>query len=343
MEKRERLLLRTVLSRHITWNGLPCSTVLFEMISVLIFTKNEELDLPGCLESVSWSDDVHVFDSFSSDETVGIATRSGAHVQQRIFDNYAAQKNAGLKSGRFRHEWVVLLDADERIPKPLAQEMMRFAVETSPTISAARLRRRDFFMGTWLKHAQISPFYIRLVRPEKVHYEREVNEVLKVEGHVSELREPFDHFPFSKGVGHWIEKHNTYSTMEARITFDSRQSGQRFSFWKAAFAKDFHERRYHQKGISLRLPCRPFIKFGYMFLVRRAFLDGKAGLAYAILQSFYEYWIILKTGELESAFLKHRQVPARDRREAPPGKARSGAVSLSTPAAESKLEADPLG
>lgn len=306
--------------------------MLFEMISVLIFTKNEELDLPGCLESVSWSDDVHVFDSFSSDETVGIATRSGARVQLRKFDNYAAQKNAGLKSGKFRHDWVVLLDADERIPKPLAQEMMRFAAETSPAISAARLRRRDFFMGTWLKHAQISPFYIRLVRPEKVHYEREVNEVLKVEGEVSELREPFDHFPFSKGIGHWIEKHNTYSTMEARIASDSRHSGARFSLKQALFATDFHERRYHQKGLSLRVPFRPLFKFGYMMLARRAFLDGRAGIAYAVLQSFYEYLIVLKTRELEAAFAgKRRAAAVKDGTDAEPTAAKQTTGFVSTP------------
>lgn len=299
------------------------------MISVLIFTKNEELDLPGCLESVSWSDDVHVFDSFSSDETVGIAVRSRANVRQREFDNYAAQKNAGLKSGKFRHDWVLLLDADERVPGPLTQEMFRFAAEKSPGISAARLRRRDFFMGTWLKHAQISPFYIRLVRPERVHYEREVNEVLKVEGNISELLEPFDHFPFSKGIGHWMEKHNNYSTMEAKIALDLQRSGVRFSLRQALFAADFHERRFHQKGLSLKVPFRPLFKFGFMMLARRAFLDGRAGIAYAVLQSFYEYLIVLKTREFETAFAAKGRASAGSALE--PGVAEQATGSISTP------------
>jgi hypothetical protein len=155
-------------------------------------------------------------------------------------------------------------------------------------------------MGTWLKHAQISPFYIRLVRPEKVRYEREVNEVLKVEGEIADLREPFDHFPFSKGIAHWIDKHNTYSTMEAKIAVESLRPGANFSLTRAFFAKDFHERRFHQKGLFLRLPFRPLIKFVYMMLVRGAFLDGRAGFAYTVLQSFYEYAIVLKSRELQS-------------------------------------------
>lgn len=270
------------------------------LISVVIFTKNEQRDLPGCLQSVSWSDDVHVFDSFSSDQTVAIATRSGAKVQQRKFDNFAAQKNAALRELRFRHDWVLLLDADERIPASLVDEMKEFIATAPAVVSAARLRRRDFFMGTWLKHAQISPFYIRLVRPEKAAYERAVNEVMKIDGEIRDLNQPFDHFPFSKGIAHWVDKHNTYSTMEARLTADSQSETNHYSWARATFAKDFNERRYHQKGLSLKFPFRPLMKFGYMMLIRRAFLDGRAGITYAFLQSFYEYLIVLKIRELSA-------------------------------------------
>src|SRR5262245_25106742 len=156
------------ISQGMTANGKARDS---SLISVVIFTKNEERDLPGCLASVSWSDDVHVFDSFSTDQTVRIASRSGAKIQQRKFDNFASQKNAALRELHFRYVWVLLLDADERVPAPLVDEMKQFIAAAPPVVSAARLRRRDFFMGTWLKHAQISPFYIRLVRPEQAGYE----------------------------------------------------------------------------------------------------------------------------------------------------------------------------
>jgi glycosyltransferase involved in cell wall biosynthesis len=271
------------------------------LISIVVFTKNEERDLPGCLESLAWSDDIHVFDSFSTDETVKIAGRFGAKVQQRKFDNFASQKNAALHGLNFTYPWVLLMDADERVPAPLAAEMKQFVATAPSVLSAARLRRRDFFIGTWLKHAQISPFYIRLVRPEKARYEREVNEVMKIDGEVRDLNEPFDHFPFSKGIAHWVEKHNTYSTMEARLAAASQGQGGNHSLGQAMFARDFNQRRYHQKGLFSKLPFRPLLKFAYMLVIRRAFLDGRAGLTYAFLQSFYEYLIVLKTRELSAS------------------------------------------
>jgi glycosyltransferase involved in cell wall biosynthesis len=268
------------------------------MISVLILTKNEEQDLPGCLESVAWSDDIHVFDSHSSDRTIAIAQKGGARVTQRRFDGYASQRNAALNSLPFRHKWVLILDADERIPESTAGEMQIFAA-SDPAQAAARLRRRDMFMGTWLRHAQMSPYYVRLVQPRRVRYEREVNEVLKVDGEIADLREPFDHFPFSKGIRHWLEKHNAYSSMEAKLALASRRGQIPFSISRALFARDFNERRFHQKELFYRMPLRPLIKWCYIVLARRAFLDGRAGLTYAMLQAIYEYMIVLKTRELE--------------------------------------------
>jgi glycosyltransferase involved in cell wall biosynthesis len=270
------------------------------MISVLILTKNEEQDLPGCLDSVAWSDDVHVFDSYSTDRTVAIAETFGARVTQRVFDGYASQRNAALGKLPFKHPWVLILDADERLPDPTVRELRKFAAANTGQ-AAARLRRRDIFMGTWLRHAQISPYYVRLVRPHRVRYEREVNEVLKVDGQIADLLEPFDHFPFSKGIRHWIEKHNVYSTMEARIALASRRGQTPFSISRAFFAPDFNERRFHQKELFYRLPMRPVVKWCYIVLARRAFLDGKAGMTYATLQSIYEYMIVLKTRELENS------------------------------------------
>jgi len=269
-------------------------------ISVLILTKNEEPDLPACLDSVAFSDDIHVFDSFSSDKTVEIARSRGAHVVQRHFDNYASQRNAALHNLQFKYDWVVILDADERIPEPLEREIQSFISYARLEVSACRIRRRDFFMDTWLKHTSISQYLIRLFRPEKVWYERGVNEVLKVNGKIHDFQNSFDHFPFSKGISHWIEKHNIYSTMEARLIAKNRGNKHPFSLRKAFLSGDFNERRYHQKELFYRLPFRPFVKWCYIVFVRRAFLDGKAGIAYAILQSFYEYMIVLKTRELEA-------------------------------------------
>src|SRR5215469_755028 len=126
-----------------------------QQISVLILTKNEERDLPECLASVSWSDDIHVFDSYSTDATVTIAQQARAQVHQRHFDDYATHRNAALTTIPFKHPWVFLLDADERPTPELSREMQQIALAAPDDISAFRLRRRDFLFGTWLKHAQI--------------------------------------------------------------------------------------------------------------------------------------------------------------------------------------------
>ncbi len=267
-------------------------------ISILILTKNEQQDLPGCLASVTWSDDVHVLDSQSTDNTVQIAEEAGAKVSSRPFDGYASQRNFGLQLP-FKHSWLLILDADERIPEGIAYEMQEFVNSAPTNIAAARMRRRDIWWGRWLKHAQISPYYVRLVRVGCIHYEREINEVLVVDGDIQDLTEPFDHYPFSKGLDHWVSKHNVYSHMEAELIASGKVID---PSWKVAlFDKDFNERRVHQKAIFYRLPARPLIKFFYMFIVRRAFLDGIAGLRYAILQAIYEYLIVLKVKEIEHA------------------------------------------
>lgn len=263
-------------------------------VSVLILTKNEEQDLPGCLESVSWSSDIHVLDSGSTDETQEIARQRGAQVTVRPFDGYASQRNFGLLLP-FIHQWVLILDADERVPEELAKEIAAFVRTAPPSTGAARIRRRDIWWGRWLRHAQISPFYVRLARVGRTHYEREVNEVMVVNGDISDLTSHFDHYPFSKGLDHWIAKHNVYSQMEARVI---AKGDIRPSWKKALLDPDFNNRRLHQKALFYRMPGRPFIKLGYMLFVRRAFLDGWPGLRYAILQAIYEYFIVLKTKEI---------------------------------------------
>ena len=277
--------------------------------SVLILTKNEERDLPGALASVAWSDDIHVLDSHSTDRTQEIARAAGAHLHLRVFDDYATHRNAGLALP-FSHAWLLVLDADERPTPELSDEIQRMAQTSSPHISGYRLRRRDFLFGRWLKHAQISPIYLRLVRPERAQYTRSINEVMQVEGTVGDLSYPLDHYPFSKGIAHWVAKHNTYSTMEAELIYG--QTGLANPSIKTALRdKDFLTRRLHQKALFYKLPGRPLIKWIYMMFVRGAVLDGAAGWTYATLQSFYEYLIVLKTKELAA------QAPRATEKEAP--------------------------
>ena len=148
----------------------------FQMISVLILTKNEEQDLSACLESVRWSDDVHVYDSFSTDRTLEKARAAGAQITQRHFDDWSAHQNWGLSNIPFRYSWVLYLDADERVTQELAGNILQ-AVGNPGDKVAFRVRRRDFWEERWLTHVVASSYYMRLFRPEKMRYERLVNPV----------------------------------------------------------------------------------------------------------------------------------------------------------------------
>lgn len=269
------------------------------MISILILTKNEEQDLPGCLASVSWSDDIHVFDSFSDDQTVAIAENAGATITQRVFDNWSAHQNWGLANIKFKHPWVLYIDADERVSDSLYAAIRNLKLDSNSEVVAYELRRRDFaWNGKWLKYSQMSPFYLRLFRPDKMRYERLVNPVSIPDGAVGKVEGYLDHYPFSKGFKFWIQRHLSYADMEALTRVKDLEKGTSFSLKKALFSSDFTEKRYHQKGIFYKLPGRPLIKWLYMVIVRRAFFDGTAGITYATLQSIYEYFIVLKSNEL---------------------------------------------
>jgi glycosyltransferase involved in cell wall biosynthesis len=269
-------------------------------VSVLILTKNEQQDLPGCLESVAWSDDIHVYDSVSDDATVAIALARGARITQRPFDNWAAHQNWGLANIKFKHPWVFYIDADERMTPALIEAVKRAAADPGKDV-AFRVCRRDFFMGRWLKHVQASPYYMRLFRPERMRYERLVNPVSIADGPVGRVDGYLDHFPFSKGISHWVARHNSYSSFEARQIQSNRQSGEKFSLYQALLCRDFHRRRFHQKEVFYRLPARPLVKFLLLYLGKWGFLDGRAGFTYAVLQAIYEYFIVLKSRELELA------------------------------------------
>jgi glycosyltransferase involved in cell wall biosynthesis len=266
------------------------------MLSVLILTHNEEHDLPGCLDSVAWCDDIHVLDSNSTDRTLEIALERGAHTHTRPFDNFAAQRNAGMALP-FKHPWVLVLDADERPTPALSAEMQQAVAAAPSTTSAFRIRRRDFLWGTWLKHAQMSPFYLRLLRVGQVTYTREINEIATITGDIADLQAPLDHLAFSKGIAHWIDRHNTYSTREAEL-LASGEATKPASLRQALFGPDFHTRRAAQKAIFYRLPLRPLIKWVYLVFIRGAFLDGRAGLTYTMLICFYESLIAAKHHEL---------------------------------------------
>jgi glycosyltransferase involved in cell wall biosynthesis len=264
-------------------------------VSVLILTLDEEINIEACLAGLAWCDDVVVLDSFSKDRTVELAQARGARVVQRRFDDWSSHQNWALANIAFRHPWVLYLDADERCDTALRDEVLRRGLADAPE-AAFRIRRKDFYMGTWLRRAQLYPTWlVRLFRPERMRYERLVNPVAVVDGTTAELQEHILHFPFSHGVAHWVARHNRYSDLEA--TEAEREQREPIAL-RSIFAADPNLRRRALKQLFFRLPARPLVKFAYCYVWRRGFLDGRAGLRYALLQAFYEYLIQCKREEL---------------------------------------------
>jgi glycosyltransferase involved in cell wall biosynthesis len=268
------------------------------MISVLILTLNEKLNLPVCLESVSWSDDVVVFDSYSVDDTVDIGRAFGARVFQREFDNYAAQRNAGLHEVEYRNPWVLMVDADERWDAKLANEM--YAAINDPArknVTLYHFRRKDMFMGRWLKRSTGYPTWAgRLVRPDKVWVERDINEEYHTDGEVGYLNGHFIHHPFNKGIDSWFERHNRYSSMEAETIVRDRLIKMS---WSNLISSIPMNRRKALKQLAYRLPFRPQLVFVYLIVIRFGFMDGMPGMTYARMRAMYERLINLKVMELD--------------------------------------------
>jgi glycosyltransferase involved in cell wall biosynthesis len=269
------------------------------MFSIFILTHNEENEIAACIESALQSDDIVVVDSFSRDRTIDIAQQYPVRIIQHEFESHGKQRTWMLDSVPVKYEWVYLLEADERLTPELFQECLR-TIE-NPEHVGYYVAERVMFMNTWIRRSTQYPRYqMRLFYKDRVrftdygHTEREV-----VNGSTGFLKETYPHFTCGKGLSRWIDKHNRYSTNEAIETLHQLEQGH--IEWKNLFrGRTEVERRRALKDLSLRLPCRPLIRFVYMYLFLGGILDGRAGFTWCVLQAFYEYLILLKVWEIQS-------------------------------------------
>ena len=267
-------------------------------ISILILTRDEELNLPACMASVSWCDDVVVMDSYSTDATPELAVDLGARVYQRRFDDFAGQRNYAIDNIEFKHDWVFHLDADERFTPELLAECARATAEDR--FSAFMVPSRLMLWDTWLRHAATYPVYqMRLMKLGEVRFVQHGHGQREGEAArgVGVLAAPYLHYSFSKGFTEWFERHNRYSTLEARQCAGERLGGD--VRWRDLIVRSSVTRRRALKRLSARMPFRPLLKFLYLYLVRRGCLDGPAGLAYCSLQAVYERMTCLKMEEMK--------------------------------------------
>lgn len=269
--------------------------------SVLVLTKNEEGNIEECVRTLSFSDDIVVLDSFSTDKTVELAERfANVRVLRRAFDTEFMQRNYGLHEVEYRNEWVYVCDADERVTPELAKEILERinepAREAAP--AAYRMRYKNIFLGRWIRHASSYPVWIiRLVRAKKVRYESRATNVHPIiDGTVGELQEHFLHYSFNKGLKPWFMKHNYYSDREAVEAVRVRATKPSLS---SVLSKDPMHRRRAMKNLSFFLPARQLWRFGHDLILKGGFRDGLPGMHYCMMMAMYEYWIGLKIREVE--------------------------------------------
>jgi glycosyltransferase involved in cell wall biosynthesis len=272
-------------------------------VSVVVPIKNESGNLPRCLECVRWADEIFVVDSQSSDDSIEVAKAHGAQVVQFHFNGtWPKKKNWALENLRFRNEWVFILDADEVLPPEAEQEFSKAIAEAGET-AGYWINRRFMFMGKWLRHSYYPNWNLRLFRHSLGRYEKlteadtrsgdnEVHEHVIVRGATGRLRCEMDHYAFPT-VEVFIEKHNRYSNWEARVSAERMLSGS-----AARISSGEVGRRRRLKQFSQRLPLRPLLRFLYIYVWQKGFLDGREGYYFARLHAVYEFLSVAKTYEL---------------------------------------------
>jgi glycosyltransferase involved in cell wall biosynthesis len=276
-------------------------------VSILIPIRNEAANLPRCLRSVAWADEIYVVDSKSTDSSIQICQDQGAKVVQFEFNGtWPKKKNWALGNLPFKHAWVFILDADEELTPDAEREVREIVSRTEPAIVGYWINRRFHFMGQWLKHAYYPNWNLRLFLHGRGRYEQltsvetasgdnEVHEHVVVDGPVGHLKTEMNHYAFPN-IGVFIEKHNRYSNWEARVALDHYLHGSNSSLQnkQVGWLRKL-------KALSLKLPFRPTLRFLYVYIYQKGFLDGVEGYYFARLHAVYEFLCVAKTAELKKA------------------------------------------
>ncbi len=225
-------------------------------ISVIIPTLNEAAYLERCLYSVQFADEIIVIDSMSTDQTAAIAKAKGCQVIQREFDNFSNQKNHALSFATC--DWVLFVDADERIPYPLQLEIIE-AINSTHYVGY-KLQFPHFFMNRFL--VQQSSSVLRLIKRNECYFKGSVHEKLIVQGPISHLKTPVLHFTY-KGLEHYLDKKDKYAWFQAQQLYERGK--------KATY---FH------------LIFKPFYRFFHSFVLRGGFKDGWPAFAIAAANAY---------------------------------------------------------
>lgn len=246
-----------------------------EKITVAIITKNEERNIRDCLESVKWADEIVVVDNGSTDHTLSICKEYGARVFQEEWKGYSGQKNSAIEKAG--NEWVLNLDADERVSPELRQEMQK-SLEGNQGVNGYWIPRKNFFLGQWIRYCGWYPdLNLRLFRKSRGRFgERVVHERLELEGKALTLTHPLIHETY-RSLSDFFQRMDRYSTLAAQ---EMHREGRKFRLIDVVF--------------------RPPFTFLQMYFLRVGFLEGYLGFVLSVLYSYYTFAKYTKLKELRN-------------------------------------------
>lgn len=255
-------------------------------LTVTVITYNEAAAVGGALESVSWADEIIVVDSGSTDDTVAIARRYTPHVEVRPWSGYGAQKNHA--ASRASHDWILSIDADERVTPALADEIRRL-FERGPEAAGYRIRRVSHYLGRWIRSTDWYPdLHLRLYDRRRARWStRPVHESIELDGRAATLRGELLHHPY-RDVSEHLRKIDRYTTLVAEQ-------------WAAE----------GRRTTALQAFVFPQLAFLRNYVLKRGFRDGTTGLVVSMLNSYYVFLKYAKLIERQHAARADAAAPGR--------------------------------
>ncbi len=244
--------------------------MLKDRLIAIVLTYNEAEHITACLETLRFAEARLVVDSGSTDATLSLAQATGAEVMVRSFDNYTGQRNAALDAVKERAEWVLFVDADERVSPALAAEIEQ--AMTQPAYAGWQIPRHNYLFGVLTQGAGWYPDYqTRLLRVGAAHYDplRQVHEVVLLEGPLGTLQEPFIHYNY-KDLAHFRAKQNKYLKYDAKMLYEQGITPKFYTYL-----------------------TQPIHHFWWRFVTLKGYTDGWHGLRLSLLMAWYEgrkYW-----------------------------------------------------
>ncbi len=286
-------------------------------LSVIILTYNEEDNLPACLESLKGLDcEIFVVDSGSTDRTVEIARSAGAKIAEHPFSYYGAQRNWAQKNLAIQTDWVLHLDADERLTPELVAEIREALQDAPAELDGFFLCKRTIFMGRWISHGGHYPSYhLRLFRKERgLCEERLYDQHFVVKGKAAPLRHDYIDV-LTSNLTTWTLRHTRWAELEAQELLRGPNGGPRVN--ARLFGSPIEKRRWLREGLYGRSPLfvRAFFYWFYRYFIRLGFIDGKEGLIFHFLQGFwYRFLVDAKIYEHRRALRNGRVSEHHERR-----------------------------